>query len=78
MKNCVVVLANNNRRNELNNLIKDLNLYIIEGTDDFDLIIFHEKDFIKDLPVGDIGVLYEYSLAYVNPENRKESGQYSN
>jgi hypothetical protein len=48
VKNCVVVLANNSRRNELNNLIKVLNLYIIEGTDDFDLIIFHEKNFIKD------------------------------
>ena len=35
-----------------------------------------DTNYIKDLSVGEIGVLYEYSLAYVNPESRKESGQY--
>jgi hypothetical protein len=35
-----------------------------------------ETNYIEGLSVGEIGVLYEYSLAYVNPESRKESGQY--
>ena len=48
MKNCLVVLANNNRINELNNLILNINSYIINHTNDFDFIIFHEKNFIKD------------------------------
>lgn len=34
------------------------------------------NNYIAGLTVGEIGVLYEYSLAYVNPDSRKESGQY--
>jgi len=33
-------------------------------------------DFIKDLSVGEISVLYEYSLAYVDRDKRKQEGQY--
>jgi len=33
-------------------------------------------DFIKDLTVGEISVLYEYSLAYVDRDKRKQEGQY--
>ena len=50
-------------------------LYILNDIFFEDAIVL-EKDFIKDLSIGEIGVLYEYSLARVNPESRKESGQY--
>jgi hypothetical protein len=33
-------------------------------------------DFIKDLTVGEISVLYEYSLAYIDRDKRKQEGQY--
>lgn len=33
-------------------------------------------DFIKGLTVGEISVLYEYSLAYVDRDRRKQEGQY--
>ncbi len=33
-------------------------------------------DFIKGLTVGEISVLYEYSLAYVDRDKRKQEGQY--
>ena len=33
-------------------------------------------DFIKNLTVGEISVLYEYSLAYVDRDKRKQEGQY--
>src|SRR3989338_3354344 len=33
-------------------------------------------DFIKDLSIGEISVLYEYSLAYVDQDKRKQEGQY--
>lgn len=33
-------------------------------------------NFIKDLSVGEISVLYEYSLAYVDRDSRKQEGQY--
>jgi len=49
--------------------------YILEDAFFSDALLL-EKDYIKGLSVGSIGILYEYSLAYVNPENRKESGQY--
>lgn len=35
-----------------------------------------KRDFIDKLSVGEISVLYEYSLAYINREKRKEDGQY--
>ena len=50
-------------------------LYILNDKFFEDAIVL-EKDFIKELSIGEIGVLYEYSLARVNPESRKESGQY--
>jgi len=33
-------------------------------------------DFIRDLSVGEISALYEYSLAYVDRDKRKQEGQY--
>jgi len=53
---------------------KDL-FYILEENEFKDAKI-QEYDFIKDLSVGEISVLYEYSLAYVNRDKRKKEGQY--
>lgn len=35
-----------------------------------------EFDFIKGLSIGEIGVLYEYSVAFADSKNRKENGQF--
>lgn len=35
-----------------------------------------DKDYLAGLTVGQISIMYEYSLAHVNPDSRKESGQY--
>jgi hypothetical protein len=35
-----------------------------------------EQNLIESLTIGEIGVLYEYSLALADPKNRKESGQF--
>jgi hypothetical protein len=35
-----------------------------------------EEDLLSELTVGEIGILYEFSLAYTDPKSRKESGQY--
>lgn len=35
-----------------------------------------EEDLLDLLSLGEIGILYEYSLARVNPDTRKEFGQY--
>lgn len=35
-----------------------------------------EEDLLHDLTIGEIGILYEFSLALVDPQSRKESGQY--
>lgn len=35
-----------------------------------------EEDYLKGLTVGQISIMYEYSLAHVDPNSRKESGQY--
>lgn len=34
------------------------------------------KDYLYGLSLGQISIMYEYSLAYVNPSSRKSSGQY--
>lgn len=34
------------------------------------------EDLLEELTIGEIGVLYEYSLAFMNPSSRKEAGQY--
>jgi hypothetical protein len=35
-----------------------------------------ETDFLKELSIGEISVLYEFSVALVSPESRKDSGQF--
>ena len=35
-----------------------------------------EEDIIQGLSIGEIGVLYEYSVAVIDPEARKSNGQY--
>ncbi len=55
------------------------------NTSDFNYILkckafaeadFLEKDFIKGLSIGEISVLYEFSVAILSPEGRKDSGQF--
>lgn len=55
------------------------------GRTDLDYILNSEEfknaeilayDFIGKLSVGEISVLYEYSLAYTDPDKRKQEGQY--
>lgn len=36
----------------------------------------YDEDILSNLTIGEIGILYEFSLAYVNKESRKQSGQY--
>lgn len=43
---------------------------------DYNNHTIYDTDILNSLTIGDISVLYEYSLAYVNPESRKKSGQY--
>lgn len=35
-----------------------------------------EKDFIQGLSIGEVSVLYEFSVALVNPDDRKDNGQF--
>ena len=35
-----------------------------------------KDNLLKNLTIGEIGVLYEYSVAYLDPSSRKENGQY--
>lgn len=49
--------------------------YILEEKE-FRNVEIQDLDFIKDLTVGEISVLYEYSLAYVDRDKRKQEGQY--
>ena len=49
--------------------------YILDEKE-FRNIEFQSFDFIKGLSVGEISVLYESSLAYVDRDKRKQEGQY--
>jgi hypothetical protein len=49
--------------------------YILEH-DNFQNIEYHAEDLIEGLSIGEIGVLYEYSLAYCNTDDRKDKGQF--
>mgnify|MGYP004656527685 CR=1 FL=1 len=49
--------------------------YILKD-EKFNDCIFLETDLIQGLSIGEIGVLYEYSLSYVDHSSRKKSGQY--
>ncbi|MBM2820566.1 MAG: hypothetical protein HW405_326 [Candidatus Berkelbacteria bacterium] len=53
---------------------KDLE-YILKEKE-FKNIEIQSFDFLKGLSVGEISVLYEYSLAHVDRDKRKEEGQY--
>lgn len=53
---------------------KDLN-YILDN-EEFKRAAIQDFDFIAGLTVGEISVLYEYSLAYVDRDKRKQEGQY--
>ena len=64
------VLATN-----LNNLDRPDLLYILDEKE-FKNIEIQDYDFLKNLSVGEISVLYEYSLAYIDRDSRKQEGQY--
>lgn len=49
---------------------------LILESDEFKNVKILDKDYLENLTIGEIGILYEYSLAYVNPSSRKNSGQY--
>src|SRR3989339_79235 len=49
--------------------------YILQAKE-FKNIEFINFDFLDGLSIGEISALYEYSLAYTNRDQRKESGQY--
>lgn len=49
---------------------------LIADSPEFNNIKPSPQNLLKDLTVGEVGILYEYSLAFVNPESRKNSGQY--
>ena len=53
---------------------KELNYILSEK--EFQDIHVQNFDFLEDLSVGEISVLYEYSLAYIDRDKRKEEGQY--
>jgi hypothetical protein len=54
----------------------DKNIQYILKHDNFRDIEFHSEDLIKGLSIGEIGVLYEYSLAHCNSDDRKDKGQF--
>ncbi len=64
------VLATN-----LRNINRDDLGYILDEKE-FGNIQILDFDFIKDISIGEISVLYEYSLAYVDRDKRKQEGQY--
>lgn len=59
----------------LKNLNRSDLLYILNEKEFKDAEIQND-DFLKNLSVGEISVLYEYSLAYVDRDKRKQEGQY--
>lgn len=59
----------------INNLDKRDLMYIVEE-DEFKNAEILKFDFLEGLTVGEISVLYEYSLAYADRDKRKQEGQY--
>ena len=59
----------------LNNLDRADLKYILSESE-FKNIEVQNFDFLDSLSVGEISVLYEYSLAYMDRDKRKEEGQY--
>src|SRR3989344_6417550 len=59
----------------LNNLDR-ADLKYIAGENEFKNIEIQNFDFLDGFSVGEISVLYEYSLAYMDRDKRKQEGQY--
>lgn len=49
--------------------------YILEGPF-FTAAPKFSEDILKELTIGEIGILYEYSVAFLDPNQRKENGQF--
>jgi hypothetical protein len=49
--------------------------YILDS-DEFRKAKFFSADLLKDLSIGEVGVLYEYSVTKVNSDSRKSNGQF--
>jgi hypothetical protein len=56
------------------NLLHRADLAYIFASSSFDGAVVLEKDLIEGLSIGEIGVLYEYSLAALDPTSRVENG----
>lgn len=59
----------------LKNINRSYLLYILDEKE-FNNVEFQDFDFLAGLTVGEISVLYEYSLAYADRDKRKREGQY--
>lgn len=64
------ILATNLRKSDKKDLLSILN------EKEFSNAEIQDFDFLKNLSVGEISVLYEYSLAYADRDKRKQEGQY--
>lgn len=51
-------------------------LHYILKSKEFSDISTYDRDLIAGLSIGEIGVLYEYSVSYCNVESRKSNGQF--
>lgn len=49
---------------------------LITEAKEFSDCVAYDKDYLNGLTVGQVSIVYEYSLAHVDPDSRKESGQY--
>jgi hypothetical protein len=49
--------------------------YILK-TKEFKNVSTYDRDLIANLSIGEIGVLYEYSVSYSNADSRKSNGQF--
>ena len=58
------------------NSIKRADLRYILSENEFKNIEIQKVDFLDGLSIGEISVLYEYSLAYMDYDKRKQEGQY--
>lgn len=56
--------------------LRRIDLEYITDEKEFKNVKIQQFDFLDGLSVGEISVLYEYSLAYVNHDKRKQEGQY--
>ena len=49
--------------------------YILEN-EDFKKASLNDNDLLRDLSIGEISVLYEYSVTYCDSASRKSNGQF--